>query len=801
MASMFRWPFWKKNNKRDPELPIEEVWESHFGLFSDRRFPLESDDSYSLTPSDRGLSLKLHRDHLFAWVTDPLYQYTDFILEATLFMDPAQGYGSGGFIFRQADDINYYLLLVSTQGQFRLDVVFNGHPKTLIPWTSLSSPWQGEGQITLLARGDQFTLFFQGEWIAEATDDEISSGKIALAGQSYNTQGFEIHLKKIRLDSRPMEVETLFSRWTEVLHPSKEHRLALAESFISMSLYAEGVHQVLEALRFEPVGRDGLFLMAQGLIRQQNFTEGLRILEIILTTDPDWIMARKEKAHILYAQNKFIDLKVFLLKQGELPEDDGMWNLLGHAHFHLGQWEQAEKAYSRAWQINPSMVLYLLNRARSRERMGQPEAVSDYFEAARELYRQEAFDDLFQVFKTLEVLAPGSLEMKAIQARVLYYQGKRGEVQPLLEEVCSSVADSGAFYLLGLIYKEQGAQEKALVAFEKAAELEPDYYLYAFRLGEVKFLLGQGGTTEAWKAITLAPDDPWVWNLWGLMQTDLKEKESAFLRARNLAPDEPDLAINLADLWYQSGRREEAWQLAEAFLPDPRVSNWQGNVLSQEGFWEEAEKAYELALAKEPRNLTYLENLLVPLWKQEKFSRLEDVLIILLEKGDVPRFLIQLGDLAGLRGEYTRAEVSYWAAADQGEIAGLEALARHYLSLSRLQKLPPLIEKMRALDSSVAEKWDQLHKTKTMDQIRCASCETSWWAPKVLPDQGVLRIEGELPNSAPAGRSPSTGKVYCIGCAQNFMKNNRFICPESGENLKLQDDQVKWVLKQILSGS
>lgn len=798
MAPMLRWRFWKKNNVPDPESQVAEVWETHFGLFSERRFPLEAGADYGLSLADRRLVFHLDRDHLFAWVTNPLYQYQDFILEAQVELDKDQGYGSGGFLLRQADDHNYYLFLISSRGQFRFDVVFNGHPRALIPWTPLPDPWKGSGTVSILARSDHFQFFWEGEWVGEASDDQVSTGHLALAAQTYDARRLEYRISHIKMDSRPMEVETQYARWEEVFHPSVVRRLNLAEGLLALGSHGEVVHQVLEALRFEDVGREGLFLMAQALLRQKKYTEAQKVLDSILSRDPEWNLAKREKANLLYVQNRYLDLKHFLLGEHPLPEDDSLWNLLGHAHYHLGQWEEAQAAYTRAFQINPAMVLYLLNRAHSREKLGLKEAVTDYLEAAKELFRQEAWEDLDLVLQTLDRIAPGTPEAEAVRARVLFHENRTLEARALLGKVCARGGDSGADYLLGLLLKQAGDHAGALEALARAAAGEPDQPLFAFRLAEVLYLTGKDAHGEAWRAITLDPQNPWFWNLWGLIQTDQAEKEKAFLKARELAPGEVDIALNLADLLHEQGRREEAWQLAGAFLPDARVENWRGNILCREGLWAEAEKAYMTALGQDPDNLVYKENLLVPLWKLERLSLLEDTLIDLLDQGDDPRFLIQLGDLAGLKGENARAEVAYWTAAEKGDPQALEALCRHYLNLQRERKIPEVLAQLEKLDASAALRWKNIYEDRTMDTLHCASCSRTWKAPKVLPDQGTLRVEGEIPDEAPAGRSPATGKIYCIGCAQNHMSGPRFVCPESGEFLKLQDNQLKWLVKTFV---
>jgi len=85
--------------------------------------------------------------------------------------------------------------------------------------------------------------------------------------------------------------------------------------------------------------------------------------------------------------------------------------------------------------------------------------------------------------------------------------------------------------------------------------------------------------------------------------------------------------------------------------------------------------------------------------------------------------------------------------------------------------------------------------------ISCAQCGRQWWAPKSLPPQPGLKVRGEPPGNAPAGRCPSCGKVYCVSCASANVREMRFVCADCGENLKLSEDSLKWLLVQAIEAA
>lgn len=130
---------------------VEELWVEDFsvpespkgGASGESRFVEVDETGYSAHRGGRGLSLELRRANFFAWVEAPLYRHSDFVLEGLFEISAESPYSACGFLFRYQDEGNFYSALVSTKGFFRLDVVFNGSPRTLTAWTELPRPAGG----------------------------------------------------------------------------------------------------------------------------------------------------------------------------------------------------------------------------------------------------------------------------------------------------------------------------------------------------------------------------------------------------------------------------------------------------------------------------------------------------------------------------------------------------------------------------------------------------------------------------------------------------------------------------------
>src|SRR5208337_2655785 len=172
--------------------------------------------------------------------------------------------------------------------------------------------------------------------------------------------------------------------------------------------------------------------------------------------------------------------------------------------------EKAEEAYRAAVDLQPEMPLFAQNAARALEQAGRiDEAVQMYLRAARRLFAEEAFDELSLVVPRLRSLAPEHPEALALDAKMLYREGKTDQAFSILRRLeYEDTTDSAVHYLLGIILSGRGARAEALPRFARAAALEPEFPLYQFRLAETHHLLGSDPREPLARARSLAPTDP-----------------------------------------------------------------------------------------------------------------------------------------------------------------------------------------------------------------------------------------------------------------------------------------------------
>jgi predicted Zn-dependent protease len=374
--------------------------------------------------------------------------------------------------------------------------------------------------------------------------------------------------------------------------------------------------------------------------------------------------------------------------------------------------------------------------------------------------------------------------------------------------------DSAVHYILGLILSSRGEREAALARLARAAELEPEYPLYHFRLAETLHALGRDPRPALDRARALDPRHAWANNLEGQLRLEQGDPASAvgpLTAAREAAPAEIDIGLNLSEALSLTARHSEALETLARLQPGSRdgarVANQRGNVLARAGDPARAAQEYEAAIRQDPATPAYKENCAAACIELDMVHRAEELLAQVEPDHPSPSVYNLLGQVAVLKGERARAEAAY--AAGLARAPGHPDLTVNLALLLRERGRVDAARELLAGFLSAHRGGGSARARDLLDRIRaesdrricCASCGRQWWAPKQLPPQPALRIRGEPPADAPAGQCPQCAKVYCVGCASSHVRELRFVCPEHGEALRLADDGLKWLLARALEAA
>ncbi|RLC72168.1 MAG: hypothetical protein DRI26_03560, partial [Chloroflexi bacterium] len=137
-------------------------------------------------------------------------EYLDFVAEAAFRI--VAGEGEAGFLFRYQDSDNFYCFTVSTRGEYRLLRLRYNEWESLINWTSLTElDPTGWNRLQLVAQGDGFLFFLNGELLAEFSDDVFRSGELALCAITFEEPALVVRFDDLVVREDP-QVRALAER-------------------------------------------------------------------------------------------------------------------------------------------------------------------------------------------------------------------------------------------------------------------------------------------------------------------------------------------------------------------------------------------------------------------------------------------------------------------------------------------------------------------------------------------------------------------------------------------------------------
>ena len=195
------------------------------------------------------------------------------------------------------------------------------------------------------------------------------------------------------------------------------------------------------------------------------------------------------------------------------------------------------------------------------------------------------------------------------RAASLYDQGRMQDAEPLLRKIISQdPRNEAANEMLGLIYAQQGAIERALPHLTRAAEAPSSPATYHANLGAA--LLKLGRPTAALHELKLAsrmdPGNAETASELGqayMLNHNPAEGAKAFAAAASAAPPGPDLLYNWALALFDAGEPQSATSvLARISSADmsAEADSLAGDIDERLGHFMSAVRHYQSAAAKDP---------------------------------------------------------------------------------------------------------------------------------------------------------------------------------------------------------
>jgi len=516
-------------------------------------FDIKTESSYnaylSKTQGSHGLALDLKKPNCIVWLETPNLEYEDHVIEAKIQLDSLGGYASAGLLFHIMDSGSYYIALVSSKGYFRLDLVKDGAPKPLIAWTEIADFDGTNIALNIITYGSYLIFVVNGKWLGEASDDSISAGKLGFAlasyeaTASYETASGEIsageaadktasgtdvickaRLDYFSVDARIKTIEDSYKKWSDDANINAESRLRLAETFAVMGKSAKALEQINrawkrrdEAIRSvagdytEVRTRKELLLAARMSFRLGQFNEADEFASAILdqlTNDPARIAASvegkealSEKIKALNEQNKFAELKNFILKYNKiLNKNINLYTTLARCYWELKEYNDAAITWEKVYKLSKENGVYAVNAANALELAGKTdEAFAYYLDAGKLFLKQDNMPELAALVPKLLALGEKNWEAHTLAGKWAFsiedYDKCELEFSEANKLRCAvkprPKADPAIYYLWGLVLNIRGKNSSAIRMLERAVRLAPDYGLFRFKLAEIKLTSGK----------------------------------------------------------------------------------------------------------------------------------------------------------------------------------------------------------------------------------------------------------------------------------------------------------------------
>ena len=381
-----------------------------------------------------------------------------------------------------------------------------------------------------------------------------------------------------------------------------EARVLLAQNAFARGDTATAVKQAQAAVALRPDSEIAVLTLAQ-VTTDQNAAVGL--LEKFLAAYPTAREVRAAYAGVLVSQKRYVEARrTFEMMLAEQPDNAGALYALGIMSIQLNDSAAAEKYFTQFIDAldkspdearDPGKVLVILSqlaeergdfKAASRwlDKVGQDEP-ENYFAAqlkrARLMAKQGDTDGAIKQLALLKATAP------AEQAQVVSMQA--------------------------LLLREAGKNEAAYVALAEGAKRFPanpdllyDYALMAEKTGRLDVM-----ETSLRAVIAQAPDNHHAYNALGysLAERNVRLPEALALiqKALTMAPDDPFIMDSMGWVQYRMGNLDQAeahLQRAYALRGDVDIAVHLGEVLWHKGLKADAQKLWREARAKDPRNDT-----------------------------------------------------------------------------------------------------------------------------------------------------------------------------------------------------
>lgn len=683
--------FSKKEKEKKNEIDLEEErFEKWLFQKDNERFKSEDTDDYTTNVDGEtgSISITAKRKSIYAWTTNPLFRYKDFVLDFTVSFAPEgiafetqkAGTCACGFLFRYINEGVFYALLISDQGWLRLDVMVNGTPLPILGWTKPVnchlSREHNSLQIKLIAVDTNFHILVDDEWLASVENDVLqSAGKIAVAIQNWECFSQNTcTITNMQLVSEISPVENADEVATQKADSNANAHINLAKTFYAMGKYDSAASEINKAETISELSPEDSVLAGRIYFAQGRKDEAEKAFIAAIDADKQNIKLIEELAGLYYYSNDFKSLGKILektkKKNAQFENSALLHNFFGHYYNWKQEHTEAAEHYKKAFSLNDTEGAFALNAALEYEILLDKDNAVDYLLKAGYAFLQvQNYTNLAECVNKLEILAKDDIRTCSLLGK--FYYGVENYHQALIyfEKLCESGSTKSAsdWYLYALLIKDAD-YKKYLKILEKVVKLDKTSSLYFYRLAEAQFYSGLDCSKTLEKAIALDPDNAWNYNLKALVlmqENKLDDALEQITTARNILPDEIALLTNYVEIKRLQGKLDEVLPLFDLSSSEVDVAMERNrgdafhliaNALYKEGDIEHAAEWYAKAEKLLPNNYDLLVNYGQNSIELGLLNEADTLLVKALDIKNTIEVYRLIARLSTLKGNYIRAK-------------------------------------------------------------------------------------------------------------------------------------------------
>jgi len=473
-------------------------------------------------------------------------------------------------------------------------------------------------EVAMFARDNEAALQAARMWAASDAESEraqqtlaallLSAGSFAEAEpilrdmlKQDSANGF-LHLSTLMGRMRDTReafelVERLAADYPEL----PEARFAVAQAASNAGRFESAILALQQADTLRPGWEPAALLQAQ-ILAKTSRAESMRFLREFLVKYPAAREVRLAYARTLVNDNQFSEARAeFTRLTSDFPRNADVSFAAGLLSLQMGDLAVARDLLTRTLEYNardPDTVHYYLGQLA--EQMKEPETAIAHYMQVNE----------------------GNLlvQARARQAALLARSGRLDEAQTLLAATRggNDAQNVRLIQAQAELLREDKQHATAfdvlsegLKRFPDAADLLYDRAMVAEKLGKLDVL-----EVDLRRVIVLRPDDAQAYNALGYTLADRTDRlaEAIILldKALSLAPDDPFILDSFGWAQYRSGnlaRAQEYLERAYKVRPDPEIAAHLGEVMWARGQREAANSMWQGSLQSHPQNELLLETI------------------------------------------------------------------------------------------------------------------------------------------------------------------------------------------------